>query len=99
MGYPAELDSYEAFFEGVRQGADHLISKLQRGAYDRGNLEATVAMAFRPQQDYGDWPARACADLVNLNGNALIHQLNLVNRSDGQRRFCLVRDGKRWDVR
>jgi hypothetical protein len=55
-------------------------------------------MAFRPEQNYGDWPTRACGDLAKLGGNALIHQVNLVSRSDGQLRFTLVRDNDRWRV-
>jgi hypothetical protein len=86
------------FFEGVRQGANHLIGKLQRDAYARGNLEATVAMVFKPEQNYGDWPDRACGDLAKLDGNTRIHQINLVSRDDGRLRFHLVRGHSGWRV-
>jgi len=99
MGYPSALDSYGAFFEGVRQGADHLISKLQREAYARGVLEATVAMAFVKGQDYVAWAKQACGDLAGLTGNALIDRVNLVSRTDGSLWYRLARDEKVWSVR
>lgn len=98
MGYSPPLDSYAAFFEGVRQGADHLISKLDRNASVKGIREATVAMAFTPEQDCTAWAKRAVADLTSIPGIKTIDRVNLVTRSDGALRHRMVNDRGRWSL-
>jgi hypothetical protein len=98
MGYPRTLTSYETFFEAVKQGADHLISKLQRKAGRGARCEATVAVQLAPAYDYRTRAATACAALDQLADTKLIDGINLVNRSDGRLCIWLQRTDAGWCV-
>jgi hypothetical protein len=97
MGHFGELDD-NAFVAGVIAGAQHLIGKPDRGARRVGRLEATVAMALRPEADYGAWAPRACAELAQLSGNQRVDRVNLVSRRDGALRLCFHREDAGWQA-